>query len=185
MQLKNLIFIILIIFSKQVYSQEIDFQSHPSNWPNPFTFTIEERIDRKYSKDRIIKYLKFKEEWRKQNLPDLFLNFEEIERVNQFLHSKLFVLEIAKEDTSVVSSDSLKMLDIKPFAWLQNSLKDQPNPCGYLEDWYYDIYVVQTGNNSLIKCVCMPMNMLENDFETEYRIGRKGDTILLKILDDR
>ena len=166
------------------YSQ-IDFSKDPSSWPNPFDLTLNERIDAGYTHDKVITYLKWREKWRMKNLPNLYLKYDQLEKVRELVKHP-YKLELKKNHKrKYVLLDSLDKMDVKDYSWMKQKLDNDPSdsPCRYLEDHYYNIYLVKLDSSSwsaLLQNVnCAHADPLADDDLTDYEVEKQGDTLII------
>jgi len=72
---------------------------------------------------------------------------------------------------------------MKNYSWIKQKLEEnkEGSPCLYLQDFFYDIYVVKEDSNNsgalLYKMNCWN-SILDDDDATEYEIERQGDTLI-------
>lgn len=184
MQLKNLLVALVILTSYHTCYSQIDFTKDPSYWPNPFDFSLKERIDTGYTHEKVIIYLEWREKWRMENLPNLYLRYDQLEKISS-LFKPFYKIEPTKnQKEKSISLDSLHKIDAKDYSWMKQKLDEDQSgsPCIFLYDFFYDIYLVKIGSNGLgaflIKIDCRE-SILDDDEATEYDIEKQGDTLII------
>lgn len=190
MQLKHVLVALVMLISYHIGYSQIDFTKDPSSWPNPFDFSSKERIDAGYSYDKVIIYLEWKEKWRMEILPNLYIMDDQYEQVRKLFLPFYSFEEAWKQEGQFISLDSLNKLDVKGYSWMKQKLQqDQSDsPCLYLKDFFYNLYLVKINSKKsgalLLKLDCSD-SILDDDEAEEYEIKRQGDSlIIIKFHDD-
>lgn len=160
-----------------------------STWPEPTILNISDSGFYN-TKDKILRYFKWKAKWSNENLPNFYFKEDEYYQVRELL-LPYYSFEEAEKQVEIISLDSLHKLDIKKFLWIKQRLEEnkEGSPCFYLENYFNDIYLVKIDSNnfeaSLHKMECLN-NILDNDDETQYKIERQGDSlIIIKFLNEK
>ena len=162
------------------YAQII--QNDPSTWPKPVLLNMNDSGFYN-TKEKLYSYYEWKEEWRKENLPNLYLKGDQYEQVRKLFLPFYSFEEAWKHEERFVSLDSLHKLDVKDFSWIKTKLEQnkEGSSCLYLQDLFYDIYLVKLDSNNsgvfLHKMDCRD-SILDDDDQTNYEIERQGDTLI-------
>lgn len=164
-------------------------EGNPSAWPKP---TLKNMGDSGFynTKEKLLTYYKWKENWRKENLPNLYFKDDQYEQIRKLFSPYYSFEEAGNQKGSFISLDSLHKLDMKDYSWIKHKLEPNKDgsPCLYLQDFFYDIYLVKIDSKNsgalLYKMDCWN-SILDNDDATKYEIERQGDTLIkFKFPDD-
>ncbi len=183
--MKEVIFIFLIFQSFCSLSQ-IDFDKHPSNWPDPFGMSMYERIDTGYTHIRVLDYLKWKQEWRMENLPKLYLFFDEEKerKLDRYQYGGGWNYELAYKISGnlvyyiqdrptkmkpgyikLISNDSLSKMDTRDGHWLREYFKENEitwtNRCWELTKICSELFIVIKNPDGDGYMVMKPNNCIE------------------------
>ncbi|MCP4456833.1 MAG: hypothetical protein GY816_02220 [Cytophagales bacterium] len=186
--IKAVLIVSFIQLNYYSYSQ-INFEKHPSKWPDPFSMTMQQRIDTGYNHSKILDFLRWKKEWRMENLPKLYLFFDkEKEReLGRYQYGGGWNYELsyafpgdnlvyyvhdrpAKKKSGyikLISEDSLKKMDIRDGAWVRKYFIENEitrSRCLALTEICSELFIVIQNPDGQGYLIMKPNNCIE-EFE--------------------
>ncbi|NJN27967.1 MAG: hypothetical protein HC819_19340 [Cyclobacteriaceae bacterium] len=158
-------------------------ESDPSTWPEP---TSENIRDTNFynTKKKLLAYYSRKEDWRKENLPDLYIMHDQLDKLKDQFRPFDSIGVMLNEKGKHITINSLSKIDVKDYSWIKQKLdsNQKDSPCLYLKDFFYNTYLVKMDSNetgATLPTIDCRESTLDDDDQTEYEIERQGDTLII------